>query len=1155
MNWSDSTMMSAMYDVMPTISEDSVDNNSHRIPDEQRGDQANIEELMMNMLEDRDKLQEQLEHSKKAIDDAQAKQKEAERERDSLIRQLEMQSSHLPNDQQALAKELVGVRDQLSEKDEEIVELKAERNNTRLLLEHLECLVSRHERSLRITVMKRQTHSAAGVSSEVEVLKALKSLFEHHKALDEKVRERLRVAMERIAMLEDELTASTEMNTELKGQLAKAIEELQQMKSANGQRQQNGASSADSAARIIELQQNLERVKTELETTLKQVNELNHRNSQLDNQFANAQKELHASHETTSKLKAQLQEMEAQRDEQDRRTAKLDTEYHTAQRNERTMRDFADKLEHQMANKDATIRLNEEKMHSLQERLELAEKQLAQSLKKAESLPNVETELQLKKEALTAAEQKAMSTEERVQKLERDCDEARSEIERSKQKERMNEEHNARLSSTVDKLLSESNDRLQLHLKERMAALEEKNQLTSQLESTKKSYDKSERARDRLQRDNDEFRQEVEALRQQLYNARTAHFQSRLFNTNAAGPVPPPHAQQPQQIMQPNPAAAQKMSNGTGNAVSVQNLQNQALYGAPSPQPIYPQQVMTARRAQKGRIAALQEDPDKIQTLNEQEWDRLQQANILANVQQAFSSSPSMADVGNPMTPSGVGGGVQQVDLLSQIPQGQLPPDAHLLASVLQEKLDAINSEIRLIEQEKTHAERAAEQLEGRVDESSRSTPRNSPQHDFLVNKYNTLPANASTSHMRDMYEPYNQTMDDSMLEDDYLRRAHSSRFEDGGRMSPASSVASSTDGFGVKKKRSSSASGFKSLGRLFRQKKNAEKRVAMESGGAYSDSEQSSGGADSAAGNRSGSDFDRRKKKKHELLEEAIKARTPFALWNGPTVVAWLELWVGMPAWYVAACRANVKSGAIMSALSDQEIQREIGISNPLHRLKLRLAIQEMVSLTSPSAPRTARTTLAFGDMNHEWIGNDWLPSLGLCQYRSAFMECLLDARMLEHLTKRDLRTHLKMHDSFHRASLQYGIFCLRKLNYDRKTLQDRRRAAEAGSRVPDLLVWSNERVIRWVEEIGLGGYAVQLRESGVHGALIALDDTFDSQSLALSLQIPPNDAAARQQLAKHFNVLVVEYRKGGGQSANADERESYRRRRTNHRSPAPPD
>ncbi|TMS36433.1 hypothetical protein L596_003597 [Steinernema carpocapsae] len=1178
MHWNNAMMGS---DLLPAIPEDGIENQATAMECEDgsaSAQESRIEQLMVTMLDERDKLLEQLQESQEHTKRLQEQVREAERGREALMRRLDMQTEHLPTELQTLTKELSQQREQLLEKDEEIVELKAERNNTRLLLEHLECLVSRHERSLRMTVMKRQNQNSAGVSSEVEVLKALKSLFEHHKALDEKVRERLRVAMERVASLEDELNVKNDENCSLKALLAKATAEVeencQNMNGGLGRQTNGGVASAESAARVVELEDHMERLKQELTTSLKQISELTNRNSEIETQVSSSQKECRTSKEQNAKLKHQLQEMDVQRGEQEALIETLENRFMTLQREATCLRDLNDKLEHQLANKDAAIRLNEEKLHSLQERLELSEKQLAQSLKKAESLPSVEAELQQRMEALTAAEQKQVSAEERVQRLERQVEERSSELERAVQREKMNEEHNQRLSSTVDKLLSESNDRLQLHLKERMQALDEKNRLTQQLEQTKKLFDQAERMKERLTRDNESLRQEIEAVRQQLYNARTAQFQSRFSSSNTYIPAVVP------QVLEMPPCAR--------NQSQIQPAPNAPTVNAP----IYA--TMGTRRPQKGRAAALADDPTKIQTLNEQEWDRLQQAHVLANVQQAFSNSSSMLNI-NPsaimqtstanVRPSN-GPIVSEAQMQSQ-PQSS---DAHALASMLQERLDAINTEIRIIQQEKTHAERVAEQLEHRAwsemgtsqpaignqavygmeepglhNLSARSTPRNSPQHDMLATKYSTLPANASTSaYMGVGHDVYQNpmSMDDSVLDRDYNMSRRSLRLDhmqqglqgrmmdenDGiDRMSPASSVSSNepiSAGFltGKTKKRSSSTGGLKSLGRIFGAKKgkNQENYRRMMDTGAYSDSEISSVGDANVVSNNvsnvsktmnggssatcSAADFDRRKRKKHELLEEAMKARTPFALWNGPTVVAWLELWVGMPAWYVAACRANVKSGAIMSALSDQEIQREIGISNPLHRLKLRLAIQEMVSLTSPSAPRNARTTLAFGDMNHEWIGNEWLPSLGLGKYRGAFMECLLDARMLEHLSKRDLRVHLKMVDNFHRTSLQYGMMCLKKLNYERKLLEERRRSCENVNK--DVLVWSCERISRWVEEIGLGSYASQLRDSGVHGALIALDETFDAQAFALSLQIPPQDEAARQILERHFNQLVAECR-----------------------------
>lgn len=59
--------------------------------------------------------------------------------------------------------------------------------------------------------------------------------------------------------------------------------------------------------------------------------------------------------------------------------------------------------------------------------------------------------------------------------------------------------------------------------------------------------------------------------------------------------------------------------------------------------------------------------------------------------------------------------------------------------------------------------------------------------------------------------------------------------------------------------------------------------------------------------------------------------------------------------------------------------------------------------------------------------------------------------------------------------------------------------------------MVWSNERVMCWVQSLGLKEYADNLRESGVHGALLALDDTFDYTDLALLLQIPNQNTQVR--------------------------------------------
>ncbi|CAI5763451.1 liprin-beta-2 isoform X1 [Podarcis lilfordi] len=232
-----------------------------------------------------------------------------------------------------------------------------------------------------------------------------------------------------------------------------------------------------------------------------------------------------------------------------------------------------------------------------------------------------------------------------------------------------------------------------------------------------------------------------------------------------------------------------------------------------------------------------------------------------------------------------------------------------------------------------------------------------------------------------------------------------------------------------------------------------------------------------------------------------------PFAQWGTERVCNWLEdFGLGQ---YVIFARQWVTSGHTLLTATPQDMEKELGIKQPLHRKKLVLAVK---AINTKQDDKSAQ-------LDHIWVTR-WLDDIGLPQYKDQFHESRVDGRMLQYLTVNDL-LFLKVTSQLHHLSIKCAIHVLHVNSFNPHCL--RRRPADENNISPSEVVqWSNHRVMEWLRSVDLAEYAPNLRGSGVHGGLIILEPRFNGDALAMLLNIPPQKTLLRRHLTTNFNVLI---------------------------------
>ena len=209
----------------------------------------------------------------------------------------------------------------------------------------------------------------------------------------------------------------------------------------------------------MELRKQIEKQSNDLGNATRTITELRTKVTELEDKLMSNSKELHAAQDLNQALQHEYKETMAQKEDQEERIATLEKRYLNSQREATQLHDLNERIEQEIKGKSDQIVLYQEKIKAINEKLDLSEQKLIEYA----SLPDIEEQLKDRMEALAAAQERQGTAEEHVRTLENAVEEKTSELNRLSQRLKMNEEHNQRLSSTVDKLLTESNERLQVN--------------------------------------------------------------------------------------------------------------------------------------------------------------------------------------------------------------------------------------------------------------------------------------------------------------------------------------------------------------------------------------------------------------------------------------------------------------------------------------------------------------------------------------------------------------------------------------------------------------------------------------------------------------------------------------------------------------------